>query len=96
MLSIDLKEYNRIEVIECINYALYPTLENKIRTTVNSYIKKGVDIKNLSENELYDFLMYVLLRVGNSNEWIETSSKYQLTQRYLYIVIRKHVLLHTN
>ena len=94
MFNIDTCQFRQITVEDCINYTLYQGIEEKVNYAVNSYFNNHkVTLEDLENAELYKFLERILLKIGNSPEIVADSKKYNLDQRYLYIVIKKHVLL---
>lgn len=101
-LTISVEKFNSVNMLDIINTNnIYDEVENSICSITSYTLKKLRNFskgKKLSEDQKIDFfLKKSLLSIFSSNTpWIQYSSKYDLSEDYLYILLKKYYMKHTN
>jgi hypothetical protein len=94
-LTIDTNFFANITLVECLNYPIYPALEDIVRTHVVN-INKQICNKKYSfdkDEKVEYFLQQILLRLAGNPVWLTIQDGNNLDQNYLYKVIRKNLLI---
>lgn len=93
-LNFDIPQFVSIPLQDCLNYDIYPNLENIIKNIVESSFNKMNSFNlNSREQKIEYFLQHALLRLSANNTWLNLSKENNLDQLYLYKMIRKYLYL---
>lgn len=94
-LNVCFETYSSINMEECINARFSHSLENLVACIVSKYIRIcHFKTKKINDSDIPNLLNYVLLQIGNKKTWLDTQANYKLSQRDLYVIIKRRIILH--
>ncbi|MDF1617313.1 hypothetical protein [Petrocella sp. FN5] len=94
-LTISVLLFINITTEDCLNYNnVNPKLESLIKAYIENYFKKK-EIETLTTNEdIEAFLEHMLLRISGNSIWLKLQQCDEISQKYLYTIIRKYLFLY--
>lgn len=97
ILSLNIEEFQEISIDECLNYAPYVPLESTIRSKFKNTVQilKTSNYSTSTKDEQIKFLLeQILLKTTSTQTWISHQTKYNLSQKYLYTIIKKYLFIY--
>lgn len=100
MITINVTQFKKITVEDCLNQSTFLTIEpivDAIVTYVLTKLKDNHQYKNLSTDDtiMLQFLTQSLLRICKSQVYLEQKDSLNIQQDDLYGMIRKYYFIHT-